>query len=288
MERADRHPKVYWTPAEWLRLAKACAPLIHKGWDPLAAYRYAQDLVLPMERRRPLSGREQLQHGKPMLEEELQNIALGAPPVTQGSMAQPRPAAPAPAPEPEAPKGNGALPAWMEKQIEAEAERQAADLRKKYEEELARRVREKLAAPIAAEPPAPVAPLAESPKAPPPAPAAATGSQQTEPRRKHNPEPPASGQHKPKVVLIGLWPNLRAEINREFQETLDLRWFDNNQNDFAVIERHVRSADFVIMPDAIHGNIANMARRAARKFEQVHGSTSAMVDRLTKFVVYNK
>lgn len=109
------------------------------------------------------------------------------------------------------------------------------------------------------------------------------------PKSKHNPEPPPSASRsKPKVMVVGLWPSLRAKVHDEFKHHFDLRYMDARKQDHAAIERLAPGCELVICPDGIKGEIQNMLHRVSKKFDAVHGSQKAIFNRLTKFAVEQK
>lgn len=276
MDRA----KIIWNQAEWQRLAARAAVLFHGGMSPLDAFRAVQADVFKNEkwRIRNLSSTWAVRNGIPYLE------------VAVGEIEKTGPGTPAPAPA-AAPKPNGAIPAWMEAQIEAEADREAERLRGLFAAKVAERVREKLGSPV------PAAPIPE-PVAAPVAPSAIERAdrdesvlrqQQGQPRR-HNPEMQADGSNaKPKVVIVGLWPSIRAEINTEFHEVLDLRFFENEKRDLAVMQRHARNAALVVCFEKVGHDIQQCLRAEAKvRFEVTHGGSKHLLDRLTRFAVDGK
>lgn len=277
--------KIVWLHPEWERLAVRAAPLVIGGMAPLDAFRAVQVDVFKNEkwRIRNLSSTWAIRNGHLFLEAAIKAIA-------------PPPPSAAPVPV-AAPKPNGILPAWMEEKIEREAEAEAARVRAIYDAKLADRIREKLSEPpppIAAAPAAAAAPV---PAVATPAPSAivraerdeAALRQQEQRPPRHDPNPRPSGRdEKPKVVVVGLWPSVRAEINAEFHEVLDLRFFENDARDLAVMQRHSRNAALVVCFEKCGHNIIPVLKREAKKFEITHGGSKHLLDRLTRFAVDGK
>jgi len=285
-------PKVFWRVEEWSRLAAAAAPLVLVGMEPLEAFRTAQSVVFKNEpsRTRQLDGHSSIMHGLPILNDKVAALRIGG---STGSHT-PRPApqkevaAPAPAPaRTNAAFISPAIPPDMEVFIEAAAEAEAKRVRQMVEKEIAARVREKLSLP-------PIPATVSGSVTVLPAEAPAHEEPKTEPKlppRKHNPEM----QHgeraaKPKVLIVGCWPQVRAAVSEEFDEVFDLRFFDNNETDLAPMMRHARNAAFVITIEGIHGNVPNAVRKAAPsgRWQSIHGSEKSLKDRLMKLYAEGK
>ena len=276
--------KIVWTIPEWNRLIAAAAPLVFGGLSPLDAFRQVQVDVFRTEkwRIRHLYAAADITRGLQQLLGEVARLdSSGAPVATP-------------------PKSNGVLPPWMEEKIEREAEAEAARVRTIYEAKLAERIREKLSEPpppIAAAPAAPA--VVPEPVVPKPAPSPierATRDEATLRQQEQAPRPPKHSSEmraddravNPKVVIVGLWPSVRAEINKEFHEVLDLRFFENNLRDLAVMQRHARNATLVVCFEKVASSICATLRRESKRFEMTHGASKHLLDRLTRFAVEGK
>lgn len=99
---------------------------------------------------------------------------------------------------------------------------------------------------------------------------------------KHNPEPEAEPRASKKVMIVGLWPKFREEVNRECGKKFDLRFFDNQRTDISTMERMAKGAFAVFTVEGIHGEIPNALKRVSRLHASVHGTVKAMSDRLER------
>lgn len=290
---------VRWSSVEWERLAVAAAPLVVEGYQPHEALRRVQQDVFRNEtwRIREIRGNSDTKPFMPFLKDKVAALRLAhgdaRPHPTRDVRPAPsgvaRPTAPA-AQEP--PKPNGAMPSWMAQQVEKAAQEQAAKIRAQFDDEVKKRVAELLAPPADPIEKLGGEPMPERKDIVQAAPVLTEAVRDHQKARHDSTAPAEARKENPKVVIVGLWPRLRAEVNNEFKNTLDLRFFDNDKRDLAVIERHARSATLTITMEQIHGEVTNAARRAAQQagkmWESVHGSKSAMFDRLTKLAVYRK
>lgn len=288
--------KIVWSQEETHDLATAAAPLVAKGMSPLDAVRQVQRGVLKPYRIRDLDSNTDIKKVLPLLDAKVKALGIaGTTRAVQDALARPVAIT----------QGNGApgdLPDWMKAQIEVEAEREAERLRQQYTEALSQRIREKLQGSVRVEPPNTVVPPVPQPA---PAPVATPQATMLDCRtckasRPHVdgkctacgtkykvPDLQPEGGRKPKVVVIGCWPNVRADVNAEFGEVFDMRFFDADPRERTTIQNHCQTADRVFaLRKATAGLFGNFLHTCAKdKLDVVDGSVSQLKEHLTRYYV---